>query len=43
MVCFVGIFCLFLFPSGTLLVHATVIFGISFENQPTEGAFVWHY
>lgn len=25
------------------LVLATVILGIGFENQPTEGAFVWYY
>jgi len=26
-----------------LLMHATMIFGIDFEIQPTEGAFVWYY
>lgn len=26
-----------------LLMHAPMIFGIDFENQPIEGAFVWYY
>lgn len=27
----------------TLLLDATVVFGIPFDNQPTEGAFVRYY
>lgn len=28
---------------NTVLVLATVILGIGFENQPTEGVFAWYY
>lgn len=38
-------FCFGFFPpkENTLLLDAAVIFGIPFENQPTEGVFVYYY